>query len=71
MIDEARRRAYLGAMQVVSWLPRVALPFAAPSRPELLEPLEPLEPPAAPAAPVLRPDAELKVVPEVPPRQRP
>lgn len=68
MIDEARRRAYLGAMQVVSWLPRVALPFAAPSRPELLEPLEP---PAAPAVPVLRPDAELKVVPEAPPRQRP
>ncbi|MCQ4347517.1 hypothetical protein NGA35_08810 [Pseudomonas stutzeri] len=36
MIDEQRRRAYLGAMQVTSWLPRVALPFAAPSRPELL-----------------------------------
>lgn len=28
-------------MQVASWLPRVALPFAAPSRPELLQPLEP------------------------------
>ncbi len=26
-------------MQVASWLPRVALPFAAPSRAELLEPL--------------------------------
>ncbi|MBB4868098.1 hypothetical protein HNP46_007017 [Pseudomonas nitritireducens] len=37
MIEEARRRAYLGAMQVASWLPRVVLPFAAPSRPELLE----------------------------------
>jgi len=48
LIDEARRRAYLGAMQVVSWLPRVDLPFAAPSRPELLEPLEP---PPAPRAP--------------------
>lgn len=36
MISEARRRAYLGAMQVVSWLPRAVLPFAAPSRPELL-----------------------------------
>lgn len=26
-------------MQVVNWLPRTELPFAAPSRPELLEPL--------------------------------
>lgn len=53
MIEEARRRAYLGAMQVASWLPRVVLPFAAPSRPELLEPPAPLvaEPTvAAPAA---------------------
>ncbi len=33
-------------MQVVSWLPRVTLPFAAPSRPELLEAFE--LPPAAP-----------------------
>jgi len=40
VIEEARRRAYLGAMQVVSWLPRVALPFAAPSRPQLLQPQE-------------------------------
>ncbi|GAB3396154.1 energy transducer TonB [Azotobacter armeniacus] len=61
MIDEARRRAYLGAMQVVSWLPRVALPFAAPSRPELLEPLEPVEAPtpvrpeAAPVVPLQGP----------------
>ncbi|MFC0668065.1 energy transducer TonB [Azotobacter chroococcum] len=67
MIDEARRRAYLGAMQVVSWLPRVALPFAAPSRPELLEPLEPQVPPPAP----VRPGVELKIVPEAPPRPRP
>lgn len=66
MIDEARRRACLGAMQVVSWLPRVALPFAAPSRPELLEPLEPQVPPAP-----VRPGVELKVVPEAPPRPRP
>lgn len=36
MIEEARRRAYLDAMQVVTWLPRLALPFAAPSRPALL-----------------------------------
>lgn len=53
-------------MQVVSWLPRVALPFAAPSRPELLEPLEPQVPPAP-----VRPGVELKVVPEAPPRPRP
>ncbi|WP_415754730.1 energy transducer TonB [Pseudomonas leptonychotis] len=39
MITELRRRAYLSAMQVASWLPRVELPFAAPSRPELLEAL--------------------------------
>lgn len=38
MIAELRRRAYLSAMQVASWLPRVELPFAAPSRPELLQP---------------------------------
>jgi len=31
------------AMQVVNWLPRTELPFAAPSRPELLEPLLPVE----------------------------
>jgi len=28
-------------MQVVNWLPRTELPFAAPSRPELLQALEP------------------------------
>lgn len=42
-------------MQVASWLPRVELPFAAPSRPELLvdpepEPVVAPEPPAARAA---------------------
>ncbi|TWI55083.1 hypothetical protein IQ22_01996 [Pseudomonas duriflava] len=36
MMAEARRRAYLRAMQVDVWLPRMELPFAAPSRPELL-----------------------------------
>lgn len=41
MIPELRRRAYLDAMQVASWLPRTALPFAAPSRLELLEPPQP------------------------------
>ena len=44
MIAELRRRAYLSAMQVASWLPRVELPFAAPSRPELLQPLAEAEP---------------------------
>lgn len=39
MLNESRRRAYLTAMQVVNWLPRTELPFAAPSRPELLAPL--------------------------------
>ncbi|MDF2641642.1 MAG: energy transducer TonB [Pseudomonas sp.] len=39
MLNESRRRAYLTSMQVVSWLPRTELPFAAPSRPELLAPL--------------------------------
>ncbi|AHG42640.1 protein TonB [Pseudomonas syringae CC1557] len=41
MLNESRRRAYLTAMQVVNWLPRTELPFAAPSRPELLAPLPP------------------------------
>lgn len=51
MIAELRRRAYLSAMQVASWLPRVELPFAAPSRPELLQPLVEAEPEFAAAAP--------------------
>jgi len=51
LIEEVRRRAYLTAMQVASWLPRVELPFAAPSRAELLQPLPESEPEAAPAAP--------------------
>ncbi|OOV92635.1 energy transducer TonB [Pseudomonas sp. MF4836] len=47
MLIESRRRAYLTAMQVVNWLPRTELPFAAPSRPELLElPEPPVEVPA-------------------------
>ena len=41
MLNESRRRAYLTAMQVVNWLPRTELPFAAPSRPQLLAPLAP------------------------------
>ncbi|MFC0712217.1 energy transducer TonB [Azorhizophilus paspali] len=63
MIDEVRRRAYLDAMQVVSWLPRVALPFAAPSRPELLETPGPATP--------LRTDPEPGGVSEMPSRPRP
>jgi hypothetical protein len=43
LIQELRRRAYLDAMQVATWLPRTVLPFAAPSRPELL-----VQPEAAP-----------------------
>lgn len=64
MLTEPRRRAYLSAMQVVHWLPRAELPFAAPSRPELLLPLAPIEdaaiearpsaPDAAPVAPQAR-----------------
>ena len=69
MLNESRRRAYMTAMQVVNWLPRTELPFAAPSRPELLAPLPlPVEQTvAAPApaaaitpvaAPVVRPVVE-------------
>ncbi len=43
VLIESRRRAYLTAMQVVNWLPRTELPFAAPSRPELLQALEPFD----------------------------
>ncbi|POD71253.1 energy transducer TonB [Pseudomonas syringae group genomosp. 3] len=56
MLNESRRRAYLTAMQVVNWLPRTELPFAAPSRPELLAPLPPpvevqsIAPASAPSA---------------------
>ncbi|WP_426143978.1 energy transducer TonB [Pseudomonas sp. DWP3-1-2] len=50
MLNESRRRAYMTAMQVVNWLPRTELPFAAPSRPELLEPLLPVEDAASLAA---------------------
>jgi hypothetical protein len=56
-------------MQVVNWLPRTELPFAAPSRPELLQALEPFEPfdasceeAAAPVA-VVKPTTEAPVRP--------
>lgn len=60
MLIESRRRAYLSAMQVVHWLPRAELPFAAPSRPELLLPVAPVEDvdfEVRPAAPTPAPSA--------------
>jgi hypothetical protein len=55
LLNEPRRRAYLTAMQVVSWLPRTDLPFAAPSRPELLAPLPVFEDEVAAPAPSVAP----------------
>ena len=56
-------------MQVVNWLPRTELPFAAPSRPELLEMPEPLVvAPVAPVAPA--PVADSPVEPLVKPAER-
>jgi len=49
LISEQRRRAYLGAMQVDSWLPVHALPFAAASRPAIFLLPEPLSLPVAAA----------------------
>ena len=46
MITESRRRAFLNAMQITTWLPRAELPFAAPSRPELLQIVETVSEPA-------------------------
>ncbi|WP_080922046.1 MULTISPECIES: energy transducer TonB [Pseudomonas] len=72
MLIESRRRAYLTAMQVVSWLPRTELPFAAPSRPELLDTPEPLDVAPVPAMPVARAPAEPSVpMPERPKPERP
>lgn len=72
MIGELRRRAYLTAMQVVSWLPRTELPFAAPSRAELLQSLPaedvavaPPVPAAAPTARVTEPAAPAPSLPRV------
>lgn len=67
MLIESRRRAYLTAMQVVTWLPRTELPFAAPSRPELLEALEPAHAEPAVTTPVAKTVAE----PPTPPVERP
>ena len=67
MLIESRRRAYLNAMQVVNWLPRTELPFAAPSRPELLDMPEPeIAAPVIPATP-----AEAPVQPAARPVERP
>jgi len=71
---EARRRAYLQALQLDVWVPRTVLPFAAPSRPEALW-VE--EPEAAPVvARVVRPEPVAKTAPaaavaEAPPANRP
>ncbi|MBZ5755291.1 energy transducer TonB [Pseudomonas sp. S5(2021)] len=65
MITETRRRAYLDAMQVAVWLPRTELPFAAPSRVELLRL------PAEPEPAVAEPEIVEQVKPLVPPPAAP
>ncbi len=55
-------------MQVVNWLPRTELPFAAPSRPELLQALEPVEPFEASGEEAAAPVALVKPVAEAPVR---
>lgn len=55
-------------MQVVQWLPRTELPFAAPSRPELLAPPAPLEPPVVEQPPA---GAAVARAPERPSAERP
>lgn len=64
---EARRRAYLQALDLDVWVPRTPLPFAAPSRPEALwvEEVEAapvvarvVRPEPAPAAPAASPVVE-------------
>jgi len=58
-------------MQVANWLPRVELPFAAPSRPALLAPPEPA--PAPVAEPEVAPAVAREQAPEPasPPSERP
>lgn len=73
MIDELRRRAYLSAMQVVSWLPRQVLPFAGPARPEWQPPVAEAAPQALAPAPQVLPVAPPSAAPAVliePPRAR-
>jgi len=71
---EARRRAYLQALQLDVWVPRTVLPFAAPSRPEALWVEEPEEAPVV--ARVVRPEPAAQAAPaaavaEAPPANRP
>ena len=54
-------------MQVVNWLPRTELPFAAPSRPELLEAFEPYEALEASGEEAAAPVAVVKPAPEARP----
>jgi hypothetical protein len=70
LLIESRRRAYLTAMQVVSWLPRTELPFAAPSRPELLALPEPLVEAPAPS-PTARAAVDPVAKPQGKPSERP
>lgn len=62
LLNESRRRAYLDAMQVVHWLPRTELPFAAPSNPQLLAVLAPEPFIAEPAADLPAPVAAAAAV---------
>jgi hypothetical protein len=64
LITESRRRAFLDAMQITTWLPRAELPFAAPSRPELLQFVEPE---SAPASVVELDQAPAQPAPSMPP----
>ncbi|MBA1263719.1 energy transducer TonB [Stutzerimonas stutzeri] len=70
MISETRRRAYLDAMQVAVWLPRTELPFAAPSRLELLLPQAEPENVCEPADPDETVEASPAQVPVVAPAAR-
>ncbi|GFM78190.1 hypothetical protein PSCICM_40090 [Pseudomonas cichorii] len=70
MLNESRRRAYLTAMQVVNWLPRTELPFAAPSRPELLAPLPVEVESVAPVVPETPVAAQSPVAPSAAPVAR-
>ncbi|AZF51163.1 Periplasmic protein TonB [Pseudomonas sp. R4-34-07] len=54
-------------MQVVNWLPRTELPFAAPSRPELLQAPEPYEAFSPSGEEAAAPVAVIKPVPETRP----
>ena len=56
MISEQRRRAYLDAMQVDTWLPRSELPFAAPSSESVLAVVS--APPPVAVAEVPAPEAK-------------